>query len=175
MKNQSWLSPKIEVKKSSVDKKGVFAKKPIGKGEIISISGGSIVSEKEYRKLKKKRFKDIEHFAIKVADGFYLVSGKDGELEADDFYNHSCDPNAGIKGHLIIEAMKNIKTGEEITYDYAVTDCEKTDGFKCSCGKKNCRGRVAGNDWKKPELQKKYKGYFSWHIQEKIDKLKKRN
>lgn len=175
MKKQSYLNPKIEIHKSPVDKKGVFAKKLIKKGEIIVVFGGLIITEKEYKKLSKKSFKNIKNYAIKVAKDFYLVSCKKGGLEGDDFFNHSCHPNAGIKGHLLIVAMKNIKPRKEITYDYAMTDADKDDYFKCNCGAKNCRKIITGNDWKKPELQRKYKGYFSWHIQEKINKLNKKN
>jgi SET domain-containing protein len=175
MKNQSYFTPKAEIRRSSFDKKGIFAKKLIKKGEIISEPGaGVIIREKEYKKLQKKNFKTIGHYAIKVADRTYLISSKDGKLDKDDFFNHSCEPNAGIKEKFTLVAIKNIKPGEEITYDYAMTDCDKEDYFKCRCGAKNCRGVVTGDDWKKPELQRRYKGYFSWYIQELINKSKKK-
>jgi hypothetical protein len=41
------------------------------------------------------------------------------------------------------------------------------------CGSPNCRGLITEEDWKIPELQKKYDGYFSWYLQEKIDGIKK--
>jgi hypothetical protein len=176
MKNQSYFTPKAEIRRSPFDKKGIFAKKPIKKGEIISKPGvGVIITEREYKRLQKKNFKTIGHYAIKVADRTYLISSKDGRLDEDDFFNHSCEPNAGIKEKFTVVAMENIKPGEEITYDYAMTDCDKDDYFKCNCGAKNCRKFITGSDWKKPELQRKYKGYFSWYIQEKINKLKKRS
>lgn len=172
MKKQSYFTPKAEVRRSLTDKKGVFAKKLIKKGEIISVFGGVIITKEEYKKLERKDFKNIKHYALKIADSFYLISSKKGKLEADDFFNHSCSPNAGFNGHLLVVAIRNIKPSEEITYDYAVTDCDKDDYFKCNCQAKNCRKVITGNDWKKPELQKKYKGYFSWYIQEKINRLK---
>ena len=140
-----------------------------------SIFGGVISTEKEDKKLQKKDFEDIKHYAMKVADGFYQISDRTGKLETDDFFNHSCNPNAGIKGHLLIVAMRNIKPGEEITFDYAMIDSEKEDYFKCNCGAKNCRKFITGEDWKKPDLQKRYKGYFSYYIQEKISKSKKKS
>jgi len=70
--------------------------------------------------------------------------------------------------------MRNIKPGEEITYDYAMTDSDPDDYFKCNCGAKNCRRIITGKDWKSPSLQKKYRGYFSFYIQEKIKKLKRK-
>ena len=167
MKEDCYLNSKAKVKASLIHKRGVFAKKLIKKSEIISASGGSIVTEQEYRKLQKKVFKDIHHYATKVADGLYLAYHKK-DLEADDFFNHSCNPNAGIKGHLLVVAIKDVKPGEEITYDYAMTDFDENTYFKCNCGAKNCRKIITGNDWKKPALQKRYQGYFSWYIQEKI-------
>jgi SET domain-containing protein len=154
-----------------LDGKGVFAIKPIKKGEIISIWGGVIVSEKEFKRLLRKSFKNIEHYATEVAKGFYLISSRNGRLEDDDFFNHSCNPNAGIKGHILMVAMRNIKKGEEITYDYAMTDAGSFSSFRCKCGAKNCRKIITSCDWKNPLLQKKYKGYFSWYVQDKIDKL----
>ena len=172
MKDPSWFSPKTEVRKSSIDKKGVFAKKLIKKGEVISVLGGFIINEKEHKKFSKTIFKDIDQYSIRVADGLYLLSRRieSMKLEKEDFFNHSCNPNAGYKGHLLIIAMKDIKPGQEITYDYAMTDCDEVDFFKCCCAAKNCRKIITGDDWKKPELQKKYKGYFSWYIHEKIQK-----
>lgn len=43
----------------------------------------------------------------------------------------------------------------------------------CGCGTKDCRKIITDNDWKLPELQNRYDGYFQWFLQEKIDKLKK--
>jgi hypothetical protein len=75
-------------------------------------------------------------------------------------------------------AMRNIKKGEEIAYDYAMVmnSNEKSNSYfkiKCLCGSKNCRGYIAEDDWKIPELQKRYDGYFQWHLQKKINKIKK--
>jgi hypothetical protein len=45
--------------------------------------------------------------------------------------------------------------------------------MKCQCGAVNCRGTITGVDWKKPEIQRKYDGYFSWFIQRRIDAARK--
>jgi len=75
-----------------------------------------------------------------------------------------------IKDKLKIVARKDIDVGEEITIDYAMM--ESSDySFKCNCGFLKCRGVVTGNDWKIPELQNRYSGYFSGYLQEKIDKF----
>jgi hypothetical protein len=43
------------------------------------------------------------------------------------------------------------------------------DEFDCLCGATTCRHKVGGNDWQRPELQKRYAGYFSPHVQRRID------
>ncbi len=81
--------------------------------------------------------------------------------------NHSCEPNSGLQGPIVFIAMRDIATGEELTFDYAMTDDEPYE-MECCCGSKNCRGTITGFDWRKPELQRKYDGYFSWFIQRRI-------
>lgn len=175
MLKHSYIIEKAEVRNSPISGKGVFAKELIKKGEVIAVWGGDIITERELNSLYKKGIKNICHYVTQIADGFYLVSDRNGEfLEDDDFFNHSCDPNAGIKGHIIMVAMRNIKPGEEITYDYAMTDVGLNYRFRCKCGKENCRRIITSEDWKSPKLQKKYRNFFSWFVQEKISKLKKK-
>lgn len=169
MVKHSYITDKVKVFRSGIHQRGVFAVRPIKKGEVISVWGGFIITQKEFNGLSGKIFKAIENYAIKVADGFYLVSSKKGGLEDDDFFNHSCNPNAGIKGHLLVVAMRDVAPGEEVAYDYAMTDAGFDYSFKCGCGQKNCRKIITAGDWKKSALQRKYKGYFSWYIQEKIN------
>jgi hypothetical protein len=168
----SYLNPKVKVVSSRIDRKGVFCARPLAKGEVIAIYGGFIISQGEYDRLERTKFKSIADYATPVAQGFYLVSNKDGSLEDDDFFNHSCDPNAGIKGHLIMVALRRIRKGEEVTYDYCMSDAGLDYSFSCTCGARSCRKVVQGSDWKNPRLQRKYRGYFSWAVQERIDRQK---
>src|SRR3989304_314754 len=76
-----------------------------------------------------------------------------------------------------LSAVEEISKGE-IVADYTngtgeYIDTEKSDELfeKCNCGFLKCRGVVTGNDWKTPELQNRYSGYFSGYLQEKIDKF----
>ena len=69
--------------------------------------------------------------------------------------------------------MRNIQIEEEITYDYAMTDANWENvtcaEMKCLCEANNCRRIITGDDWKRVDLQEKYKGYFSTFIQEMIE------
>ena len=68
--------------------------------------------------------------------------------------------------------MRDIKTGEEITFDYAMCDGSIYDEFTCYCGSEHCRGSVRGNDWMRPELWEKYDGYFMPYLARRIEALK---
>lgn len=91
----------------------------------------------------------------------------------EDYFNHSCTPNAGIKGQIVLVAMRDIRADEEVCFDYAMclypTPGAPRYEMRCNCGAKNCRGVITDDDWQIPELQKRYDGYFSWFIQEKIN------
>ncbi|MDD5669095.1 MAG: SET domain-containing protein-lysine N-methyltransferase [Candidatus Omnitrophica bacterium] len=169
----SWLSPKVQLRTSDIQGKGLFAVQNIKKNELINMCGGAIITEKDYEKLEKKYKEFLFNYATQIADDLYLLSGLgEDELEDDDFLNHSCSPNCGVKGQFAIVAMRDIKKGEELSLDYAMIDVDPSVTFSCFCGAKKCRKTVRGNDWKNPVLQKRYKGYFSWYIEEKIKNLK---
>jgi len=86
--------------------------------------------------------------------------------------NHSCEPNLGLQGQVVYVALRDIEIDEELTFDYAMSDDEFYE-MKCRCGASTCRGTITGLDWRKPEIQKKYDGYFSWFIQRQIDTQKR--
>lgn len=39
----------------------------------------------------------------------------------------------------------------------------------CGCGRPRCRGTITGDDWQLANLPERYRGYFSWYLQRKID------
>lgn len=88
-------------------------------------------------------------------DGFKLPNGN-----LDDFTNHSCDPNTGIrltKRGFIILALRDIRPHEELTYDYSTHLNNPYEAMSCHCGAATCRG-VIGNFRTLPEeLQRKYR------------------
>jgi hypothetical protein len=122
--------------------------------------------------------KEINDIACQISENFVLGIRKKTELEPASFFNHSCNPNSGFKGQIYLIALKKIRGGEEITFDYGMV-LHKAKGvtpykLKCLCGSKNCREYITADDWKQPELQKRYDGYFQWYLQEKISKLRKK-
>jgi uncharacterized protein len=83
------------------------------------------------------------------------------------FINHSCDPNVGFAGNIVLVAMCDVSAGEELTTDYALFD-DYDEDMACHCNTAQCRRVIGGRDWRRSELQRRYHGYFSWYLQEKI-------
>jgi D-alanine-D-alanine ligase len=63
--------------------------------------------------------------------------------------NHSCDPNAWLRG-LDLVARRKISAGEEITVDYATFYNERMEDFVCHCGASGCRKIIRGADYREP-------------------------
>jgi uncharacterized protein len=160
----SYRSPKTEVRESPIHGKGLFSKEVIPVGEIVAVKGGHILTKREWTTLEKS----LRTAEIQITEQFFIAPVRADQRDGCMIYtNHSCNPNIGIQGQIIFVAMKNISSGEELTHDWATTD-DLDYAVKCKCGSPNCRGTITGKDWMRKDLQKKYKGWFSWFIQRKI-------
>lgn len=150
---------------SNVHGLGIFSVEDIDKNETIAIKKGSYLTRKEMEEF------GIEFGSgIQVEDDLFIAHKDMEELEKNFIYiNHSCNPNCGMKGNNgEVLAIRNIKKGEELTLDYAMF-MNNNSSMKCDCKSKECRKNITGKDWMKPELQEKYKGYFTDYIQSKIN------
>ena len=78
-----------------------------------------------------------------------------------------------VFGFQLLQDGRDIAAGEEITFDYAMSDVTDYDEFQCDCGTPNCRGMFRGSDWRRPELWERYAGYFSPYIQRRIERLER--
>jgi len=165
MTNLSYRTPQTEVKKSRIHGRGLFAKSAIRRGEVVAVKGGYILPAATWNKFER----DLGAAEIQISDGLFIAPVSRDQREGSMVYlNHSCDPNCAIQGQIVFVAMKNVEAGEELTHDWATTDDLEYE-LECNCGSPECRGTIAGDDWKRSDLQHKYKGWFCWHIQQKID------
>jgi uncharacterized protein len=166
VKAESYVSRKVISKSIPNKGTGLVAIEKISKGEIVSISGGLILSSDEYTEI----YKNSTDHAYNIHEGF-VICPLNPENPSDDWrMNHCCEPNCGVKGQIVFVALRDINIDEELTFDYAMTETDPEYSFPIdSCEKTNCRKCFSGNDWKNPEIQNKYKGYFSLYIQDKID------
>jgi SET domain-containing protein len=162
--NLSYISPKAAVKESGIHGRGLFAVEPIGKGEIVCVKGGHIFDRETLRRMPDW-YRAAE---IQIADDLFIGPLTEEEREGSMiFSNHSCEPNIGVLGQIVFVAMRDIAAGEELTHDWATTDNDDYQ-LDCRCGAETCRRVVTGQDWRRKDLQEKYKGFMSWYLQQKI-------
>jgi SET domain-containing protein len=145
---------------SSIEGRGLVAIAPIAADEIVAIKGGHIISTATLQSLPAR----LQNSEIQIADGFHLAALEEAEYEPVMlFINHSCEPNVGFAGNTVLVAMREIGPGEELTTDYALFD-DHDEVMECRCETASCRGSIAGRDWQRPELQRKYGNYFSAYL-----------
>lgn len=168
--SHSYLSSKCEARiDPGKGGRAVVARQVIRKGELIAMWSGKLVDREGLDQLPPV----LRRFSLQVEEGLYLTSLN--EHEGADYINHSCDPNAGLSGQISLVALRDIAVGEDISYDYAMSDGSTYDEFPCGCGAETCRGRVSGDDWRRPELWLRYQGHFSPYLQRRIDGLKRQS
>jgi SET domain-containing protein len=161
----SFISPKATKGASSdIEGRGLIAVAPIAAGEIVAIKGGHIVDTATLHTLPER----LQNSDVQIADGFHLAALEEAEYEPVMlFLNHSCEPNVGFAGNIVLVAMRDIAAGEELTTDYALFD--DYDGeMECRCGTASCRGVISGRDWQRPELQQRYGDHFSWYLRRRF-------
>lgn len=117
---------------------GVFAAKEIKQGEIIYILSGERMDLNEVVQKVNSKTEYID-------DPFQIGRRTYIDLDAlSRTFNHSCDPSGGIRRTSELFALRDIKIGDEITYDYSLTISPTKWAMKCKCGAKNCR-KVLGD------------------------------
>jgi uncharacterized protein len=164
----TYRSPKTDVRPSPIHGTGLFAKLAIARGEIVAVKGGHVLTDAQWAGVGPA----LGPAEIQISED--LVIAPVDQTERDDsmlYTNHSCDPNLAIQGQIVLVAMRDVAPGEELTIDWATTD----DGdyeMQCRCGSARCRGTITGKDWMKPELQEKYRGWFCWFLQRKLDRAR---
>jgi uncharacterized protein len=142
-------NPKVEIKMSKFGK-GLFAADDIKKDEFIADFNGQIYEAEKVSDLPKN-----------IAD--YAIQFEKHKWRDSDFawhINHSCNPNCGIRGLFQIVAMRDIQKGEELFYDYEMTE-DSDWKMECKCGEPNCRKIIGAYSNMPQEVREKYKGYIS--------------
>ena len=139
-----------KIKKSNIDNKGHYAEKNIKSGKIIINYKGKIITKKE-TDTNPKYDNDKAIYLFNLNSRYDL----DGDFKYNDarLINHSCNPNCEVEGKglkLWITAIKDIKKGEELSYDYGFGYDEDYKQFVCKCGSKNCVGYIVreGSRWR---------------------------
>lgn len=163
----SWFNPRTEKRSSSIAGRGLFARAAIRPGEIVAVKGGAVMDTASFRRIQAS----VSPAEIQVEDDLYIAPLTAADREANILcLNHSCNPNVGVRGQITFVAMRDIPAGAELTIDYAMIDGDPDERMECSCGAATCRRTITGNDWRLPELQQRYSGYFSRYLEERFER-----
>lgn len=144
----------VLVKRSHIKGLGVFAQRDFETNEVIlTIDDSQVITD------PRTLTKHDHEFELD-----YLENGRIVRMKAPErCINHSCDPNSYVKtfhGLRKVLALREIKEGEEITYDYSMNGYNEGT-FECLCGSKNCRKIYQGNFFRLPkDIQIKYLPYL---------------
>jgi hypothetical protein len=130
------IHPRLIIRSSDIHAAGCFALEPIPKGtHLLEYEGERITKEEGDLRYEGRPFT----YLFGIGKGDVVIDGHGMAM----FVNHSCAPNCEtdeIEGRIYIIALRNIKAGEEITYDYWLYDGD--DDAPCTCGSKKCRGSM---------------------------------
>ena len=157
-----------KVKKSKIHGTGVFADQNIKKNTKIIEYIGEKVLRSEGNKRSEKRLKKYLN-SVETGSVYIFEVNSKYDIDGSPLYNkaryinHSCNPNCEVdieKGRIWISSIKDIKRGDELSYDYGFEfDEDDFMDHKCNCGSKKCIGFViSSDDWNK------YKKYLRKQI-----------
>ena len=140
----------FKIKKSKIDKNGLYANCNIKKGTRIIEYKGRIIPVKQ-SETNPKFDNDKAIYLFNINKKFDLDG--DYSFNTARLINHSCDPNCEVFGSGLkvwVYAMKNIKKGDELSYDYGFSFDEDYKNYPCRCKSKNCCGYIVreGSRWR---------------------------
>lgn len=145
------MKRRFAVRKSSIHGRGVFALTRIARGARLIEYTGQRMSHDE----ADKRYGDMHdgsaHTMLFAATDDVVIDATQHGSSAR-WINHSCAPNCEAneeRGRVYIDAMREIRAGEELSYDYELIVEERhTPKLKrdhaCHCGARRCRGTMLG-------------------------------
>jgi SET domain-containing protein len=128
--------PRLITRSSDIHAAGCFALENIPEGTVVlEYTGERITKEEGDVRYDGRPFT----YLFGIGDGAIVIDGHGMAM----FVNHSCDPNCEtdeVEGRIFIKTLRDLKAGEEVTYDYWLYDGE--DEAPCHCRSKSCRGSM---------------------------------
>jgi SET domain-containing protein len=150
------MSRRIVARRSPIHGNGVFAVAPIKKGEEIIEYKGTLMTHDEADEMYGDGGETGHTFLFTLNDEYIIDANRKGNVAR--WINHSCNPNCDAfveeqegdnrrKDRVIIEAKRNIKAGEELTYDYGIVlevahTARLKKKWQCLCGSPKCTGTL---------------------------------
>jgi uncharacterized protein len=161
---ECWLHPAVDVGPSPVAGRGLFTTVDLPRGTVVSRLGGRLVGTATL------------HAMIEAGEGYVdsVVVGEDRHLvlapgNLNRFGNHACDPDLGWVDEYTLATRADVAAGAELFTDYAMSTVDDAWYMRCHCPSYRCRQMVEGGDWRIPQLQQRYAGWWAPYVQRLID------
>ena len=166
-RSMNYVSPKLQSGLDlGVDQNGVRARRVVEKDELLVVFGGRVGTRAELDAFAKER----KRYALQLEENLFLLPPE--VLDAGDFVNHSCNPNAVLSG-----AVALLRAGEFKPASRSVTitplPMVVTTMSLIVTAALPIAAPVTAIDWARPELQARYAGHFSPYLQRRIETMKK--
>jgi hypothetical protein len=165
-----WVHPGVGAGRSAIEGHGLFARQQLDVGVVVVRLGGRLVSSAELNVLLASSSGESGTGyvdTIAVYDDRHLVLPRG---TAAHWCNHSCDPNLWHVGPYDLVTRRPIRAGEELTIDYGTNSGAAGFRMRCRCGSPGCRSEITSNDWRRPDLQDRYRGHWTPALQSQIDR-----
>jgi SET domain-containing protein len=135
-------------------RKGLFALVSIAKNEIlIDLNGEDTLPSPTRRSLQ-------------IGEGKHAF----GREETVGYLNHGCEPNVFLDfSCLCVRALRNIQAGEEVKINYAATEYEMRDSFRCDCRSPACLQTIRGFKFLTRDQQLSLKPYLAPYLVRRLD------
>jgi|SoiMetStandDraft_2_1073263.scaffolds.fasta_scaffold156581_2 uncharacterized protein len=163
-----WIDRRLVLRKSLIEGLGTFAIEPIPAGQLLLLTTGGLVVTAEDRQSGTVDLEVEMYNEERLPSGQSIITPKVFHY----YINHCCEPNAVDLSHspniTQYVALRDISAQEEITTDYGIYGGARIE--HCMCKSTRCRGRVTPDDWQLPELQQQYHQYFSWYLEQRIQR-----
>lgn len=144
---------RFAVRRSPIHGKGVFALASIHKGDRIIEYKGELITDAQADRRYSKLHENSAHTMLFSVDEKWVIDATRKGNSAR-WINHSCSPNCEVDDEglrIFIDARRDIRPGEELTYDYNLQIGEKhtkanKKAHACYCGARRCRGTMLGEE-----------------------------
>lgn len=163
---------RLELRPSRLDPGGVgvFAMCDLQKGEKVADG----VSEEDFQHLVPWEWfyrcdeeiqRKIMTFCVGTPNGFVPPPDFDfNKLSIEWYLNHSCNGNCGFDDDGDFTAIRDIRRGEELSYDYGLVESNPRFSMRCNCGSENCRYVITGNDWSNESFTRRNHDHMHPHL-----------
>jgi len=150
----------LSIRPSPIQGYGVFANRDIHKGEMITLMRGTILTVPEVQKLYLNGQTRTTCDTLQIAEQKYVLLDP-----LHNSINHSCNPNAGMRKIRSLVALRNIRKGEEVTFDYSIVEWTPRNytaydphdwPLRCDCHSPRCRKLIKCFPYVPKALQNKY-------------------